>query len=319
MDWEKLRLNRRPARVGLISPAVARRWPQRVSLVLFLGLTFMLILFSKAETLVVERARSAVDDVFAPVFSVLSVPVQVARDELIDLGEIFSVHDRNRQLAEDNRRLREWQELARYLQTENARLRAELGTVEEAQMNFVTARVIADGSGAFARSLLVNAGARDAVDDDMPVVAAGGLVGRVAGVGSRSARILLLTDLNSRVPVTVGSGDERAILAGNNSDRTSLEYLPDDTGVLVGDSVVTSGHGGVFPPGLAVGRVIGVRGNSVDVETIVDFARLTHVRILQVMPVLGPEQDGVLLGTIPLSVQGSGQEVSADAPERVTP
>lgn len=312
MDWEKLGLNRRPARVGVIPPPVARRWSQRISLVIFIGLTFVLILLSKAETLLVDRAQNAVNDVLTPVFSVLSVPAQVARDEIVDLREIFSTHERNRRLAEDNRRLREWQELAHHLQAENARLRAELGTVEEMPRRFVTARVVADGSGAFARSLLINAGARNAIDEDLPVVAAGGLVGRIASVGTRSARVLLLTDLNSRVPVAAGADGERAILAGNNGDRLSLEYLPEGNGVTVGDYVVTSGHGGVFPPGLAVGTVVAITNRGVTVEPIVDFSRLTHVRILQVSPILGPEDDSISHDGLPLSVQGLDHEPRAD-------
>ena len=143
---------------------------------------------------------------------------------------------------------------------------------------------------------LVNAGTRDAVGRDQPVVANGGLVGRVASVGARSARILLLTDLNSRIPVTVGPAGHRGILVGDNSRRPSLRYLDADSGVGVGDRVVTTGDGGIFPPGLAVGNVVsveggeaggtrgGVAGGVVIVEPLVDTSTLYHVRVLQFAP-----------------------------------
>jgi rod shape-determining protein MreC len=305
--------------MGAPPPPAIRRLPQRISMVFFLVLTFGLILLSKAETVVVDRVRDTVNDVMAPVFSVLSVPVQAVREEATGLGEMVSVHERNRQLAEDNRRLREWQDLARHLQAENARLRAELSAVDETPHRFVTARVVADGSGAFARSLLVSAGAADAVDRDLPVVAGGGLVGRVASVGSRSARVLLITDLNSRIPVSVGSGGERAILAGNNSGRLSLVYLADDAAVAPGDLVVTSGHGGIFPPGLAVGRVTRVTANSARVEPSVDFGHLTHVRVLQVTPVSAPETGDGVPSELPLSVLGSPSPSGELAPGQTPP
>ncbi|MCZ6604239.1 MAG: rod shape-determining protein MreC [Alphaproteobacteria bacterium] len=308
-------MTRRATKLGSQNQDPLSRWAQRLSLGFFLALTFALILFSKAETVLIERARAAVTDALVPVLAVLSLPVQSARDAARGLGDLGAVHERNVQLAEDNRRLREWQELARHLQTENARLKAELGYVEEMPPSFVTARVVADGSGAFARSLLINAGAAQAVDRDQPVVAHGGLVGRVARVGSRSARILLLTDLNSRIPVSVNAnsdadGDggttpgERAILAGNNSDRLTLDYLPEGAQVAPGDRVTTSGHGGIFPPGLAVGIVARVEGDLVTVDPLVDYATLTHVRVLQTRPIAGPAhgdgEDGA-----PLSVQGA--------------
>lgn len=284
------------------------RWVRRASLTFFLSLTFGLILLSKAEILLVERARNAVADAMTPVLSVMSLPVQSGRNAIVDLAQMLTVHERNRQLAEDNLRLAEWQVLARHLQSENARLRAELGHVDEVPRRFVTARVVADASGAFARSLLINAGAAQAIDRDQPVVAGGALVGRVAGVGSRSARVLLLTDLNSHIPVIVGEAGERGILAGNNSATLELGYLPAGTQTAPGDRVVTSGHGGVFPPGLAVGVVTRVEDGLAVVDPLVDFATLTHVRILLTPPVATPGEDDEDSEGAPLSVAAPGGE-----------
>ena len=107
----------------------------------------------------------------------------------------------------------------------------------------------------FVRSLLVLAGKSDGVIKGQAAVTGQGLVGRVTAVGERASRVLLVTDINSRIPVRVDRTRERAVLAGNNSSSPSLIYLPPETGVQVGDRIVTSGHGGVFPKGIPVGIV----------------------------------------------------------------
>ena len=105
------------------------------------------------------------------------------------------------------------------------------------------------------QALLIDAGAEQGVDTGMPATTPEGLVGRVVDVGARSARVLLITDFNSRIPVVVeGSGDQ-AILEGDNRPLPALRFLPLNPGFAVGDRVLTSGHGGLLPPGLPVGRI----------------------------------------------------------------
>ena len=92
---------------------------------------------------------------------------------------------------------------------------------------------------------------------------------------------MLLTDLNSRVPVIVESSRYRAVLAGDNSDRPRLIFLPTNAKVGIGDRIVTSGHGGMFPPGLAVGIVSAVSDGEILIEPFVDFGRVEFVSILR--------------------------------------
>jgi rod shape-determining protein MreC len=115
-------------------------------------------------------------------------------------------------------------------------------------------------------------------------------VGRVTEAGRRSSRVLLLTDFNSRIPVMVEPSRDQAILAGNNTSRPALVFLPLNPRLAVGDAVVTSGRGGVLPPGLEVGRVRSIDAAGVAVEPLVDFARLEYLRLLEYTNVLSPER-----------------------------
>ena len=107
-----------------------------------------------------------------------------------------------------------------------------------------------------------------------------GLVGRVAGVGNRATRVLLITDLNSRIPVLVEATRTRGILIGNNSNRPRLIHLPPGATVSPGDRIVTSGHGGAFPVGLPIGLIDAVNESGISVQPFVPRDRLEYVRIL---------------------------------------
>jgi len=142
------------------------------------------------------------------------------------------------------------------------------------------ADVLADEPRIFARNVLVDAGARDGVARGQAGMTGEGLIGRVAEVGERTARILLLSDLNSRIPVVVGASGQHAILAGDNSAEPLLLFLPAGSNVKVGDRVVTGGAQGVFPPDLPVGTVASIDGDTVRVAPSAELARLDYVRIV---------------------------------------
>ena len=138
-------------------------------------------------------------------------------------------------------------------------------------------------------TVLVNAGADQGVVKGMAAVNERGLVGRVIEVGRRSARVLLLTDFNSRVPVMVEPSRDQAILAGDNSREPGLIFLPLHPRMAVGQRVVTSGRGGVLPPGLAVGVISAIDEDKVAVAPVVDWDRLEYVRLLEYGRVVPPE------------------------------
>ena len=140
--------------------------------------------------------------------------------------------------------------------------------------------MVADSASAFVRSVLIGAGEAQGLHPGQPVVNGAGLVGRVVEVGARSARVLLITDLISRIPVYIISTGDRAIVAGDNGQRLQLLYLPRDTPVSSGDVVVTSGHGGAFPPGLPIGTLEAVSDTKTIVAPFAELGRLDYVRVL---------------------------------------
>jgi rod shape-determining protein MreC len=270
-----------------------KAWAQRFAFVLLIGAAFGLMMLTKADTLVVERARVAVNDAVAPILDAVAEPVSTVNDVIQGARGVARLQQTNTNLRAEIERLSHWQQVAREVEAENASLRALLNFTPEPGKRFVAARVIGDQGSAFTRAVLVNAGSADGVAKGQAAVSGDGLVGRVAEVGHRSARILLITDINSRIPVVVGPRRDRAVLAGDNSLEGSLLYLASDTTVRVGDQVTTSGQGGVLPVGLSVGVVSAIDEKGVRVRSMVDWAHLEFLRIVDYeMPgLLAPLRD----------------------------
>lgn len=249
----------------------------------YLGLivaAFALMLLGKIDTVLVERVRTHTTDALAPIMDVASRPLDAVHDGVEEADALLDIRAENTRLREQNAQLLRWQAVARKLEAENRELRALMNVKDERAASYITARVIADTGGTFAHSLILNAGSSDGVRKGQAVMTGEGLVGRVQETGARSARLLLLTDLNSRIPVLVEPSRIRAVLAGTNTERPRLIHLPPGAVVSPGERIVTSGHAGAFPPGVPVGTIATVSDGAIGVQPFVNRARLEYVSVL---------------------------------------
>ncbi len=254
---------------------------QRFAFVLLIAAAFGLMILGKADALLVDRLRFAIIDAGAPVLEVLSHPVAALRAGIDEVNQVIYLRAENQRLLREVEHLSNWQTVARRLERENAVYRSLLKTRAGPQVSFVSARVIGDSTGPFVRTLLLNAGARDGIASGQAVVSAEGLVGRIAEAGARSSRVLLVTDLNSRIPVVIEATRHRAVLAGDNSNTPRLTFLAAGAQVKAGDRVITSGHGGLLPPGLPIGIIGASAAGATAVQLLVDWHRLEYVRVLR--------------------------------------
>ena len=265
-----------------IQRLVAPLWAlaQRFMFLFLLLAAGSVLLIGKVDPQFFDRARIVVTDAMAPVLDAVSRPIATGTALFEETRHLLGLRAENTALRATNARLLRWQAAARALAVENQQLRDLLRFVPDQPVKHISARVIADSGGSFVRTMLVNAGRRDGVRKDLPVVIGDGLIGRIVEVGERVSRILLVNDLNSRIPVVIGPDRERAVLAGDNTNRPKAIYLAANIQVKTGARIVTSGQGGVFPPGLPVGIVAITGAGGVRVETFVQMDRLDYVRIL---------------------------------------
>ena len=257
----------------------ARQAFGKLTLPVLIAVAFGLMLLGKADTLLAERARMALADALSPLYVLIAEPVSATRATLGEWQSLLSLRADNARLREENERLRSWQAVALSLDAENQRLRANLNWMPDPAPAFVTARVVADAGGVYARAVLLAAGPNHPITKGQIALDERGLVGRVTEVGTRTARVLLITDLNSRIPVILENSRARAMLVGANTARPRLMYWPEGTLPAEGDRVVTSAEAGAFPANLPVGTVRYTAGNVAEVEPEARLDRMEMVRI----------------------------------------
>ncbi len=269
-------------RVGSVSRLAAplRAALNRFAFASLIGACFLLLVIQRAEIQVLERLRVATVDFFAPAVDLLSSPVARVSVMAEDLRAVFTLRDENLLLKAEVERLRQWRDVAQRLDVENRSLRTLVNYAPPPGGRQITGRVVADAGGAYVRNLLIAVGSSQGVVRGLAAVSGEGFIGRVTDVGERTTRVLLITDLNSKIPVAVGTRGERAVLAGDNSALPRLLYLTQENTIAPGDLVLTSGHGGLLPPGLPIGVVETVSERGVTVRPLADWQRIDHVRLL---------------------------------------
>ncbi|MEY4697736.1 MAG: hypothetical protein RIT14_2164 [Pseudomonadota bacterium] len=229
----------------------------------------------------VERFRAALVDHVVPSFDWALLPITKAAAMIDEFQSYASLYEQNQELRRELQQMKAWKEAALQLEQKNARL-LDLNQVRlDPRLTHVTGVVLADSGSPFRQSVLLNVGARDGIRDGWATMDGIGLVGRISGVGQRTSRVILLTDSNSRVPVTVQPSGQKALLAGDNSTLPPLEFLEDADLVRPGDRVVTSGDGGMLPAGLLVGQVAMGTDRRLRVVLSADYQRLEFLRVLR--------------------------------------
>ena len=253
----------------------------RLTLPGLVAAAFGTMLLGKADTVLVERARMALADILAPVHAVVSEPLGAARAVIEEAQHLVALRSENARLREENERLRRWQAAALALETENAALRRMAGFVPDPQPPFRTVRVVADAGGTYARAVLLRTGPEVQPVRGQVAMDERGLAGRVTEVGTRSARVLLVTDLNSRIPVVLEGSGARAVMAGTNGPRPRLQHWPEGTRPAEGQRVVTLGDATTVPGGLPVGVVRWTESGAAEVELFARLDRLDMLRLFE--------------------------------------
>jgi len=256
----------------------------QVGNLLFSLVSVMLLLSSlySAEASVFRKAREAAIETASPVLEFLSGPIRWIEDRTGAFGDYFRVLEQNKALREENAALRQWEDEARSL-------RGVISALEELDAykappaaKPINAFVIGEANDAYAHSMIVNAGAKVGVIRGFAAVDERGIVGRIVDVSPNAARILLLNDVQSRIPVFVEGSFVEGLLVGRSTARPTIAITRLANGDLIqpGQRVVTSGAGGVLPRGLTVGVIAGVTDKEASVTLAADYARSRMVRII---------------------------------------
>ncbi|HTA30379.1 MAG TPA: rod shape-determining protein MreC [Candidatus Cybelea sp.] len=224
---------------------------------------------------IMGKFKLAISGLFLPLFGLSNSTHQwlgQAKDELIPRRELLRQID---QLRLDNQQLQLRLQQDAQLWNENARLRAAVGWERQTRWRIMPARVIVRDPANWWRSLEIDRGLRDGLRTNLAVLSTDGfLVGRLQSVGQTRSQVILLGDPNLRVSAVVGGATnvETGIIAANTSlpqedGMVDLDLLSGASSVRPGQSVVTWGAGGIFPPGITIGKVVDLQAKEYGLST----------------------------------------------------
>lgn len=240
----------------------------------------MFMMLSKADTLILNKITNSVSQAFSPVIQVMQFPAEVVYAVYDKVRDITLVYSENKRLKAENLDLLMLKNQVRTLKAENKLLGQMLNYTPPPEASFVTAKIVAEEGDGFSHSLIAYTDNAEQVRKGQVVLGAESVVGRVESVSVSYVRVLLFTDINSKVPVILERNRIRGILSGDNTTVPKLMFTAAGADIKEGDMVVTSGVAGVFPTGLPIGVVSKITKGAIAVETISDIERLEYIKIV---------------------------------------
>ncbi|EMD82090.1 rod shape-determining protein MreC [Pacificimonas flava] len=251
-------------------------------LIVVLLIAAMLLILSRYAPARTDDLRGASADAVAPFWRLLQVPITALSNASDNIGNYFDAVNRVKRLegreAVYRARRVQFEEAVR----ENRELRALMGVVEPDRARVGTFAISGASSGVFSSEALIGGGWRHGVRTGQPVRTPQGLIGRTVEVGHNAARVMLVTDISSRIPVRVVRTGLPALVVGANQPLLQVDLTgPTSNQVEIGDRLITSGDGGLFSPGIPVATIVRAEENNTPLARPAALPALTQYVLVE--------------------------------------
>ena len=261
--------------IAIRSAFIKKGNKQRFSLIALILFSIILIFFSRLNITPVNYLKSGISEIIYRVSFVVSLPEQQLSRFMIVIDKHFQVYNKFEDMIEEIEILKEKKYNSEYLIAENKKLRRLIDEYIFSS-NETVAKVLLDKNSPFLKSVIVNRGTKDNIKIGMAVLDGPYLIGKIVEVNYMSSRVLLISDLNSKIPVILEPGNIQSILSGTGKKFGEIQYYKKDTNHNEDKIVYTSGSGGIFKSGIPVGNL----KNFKNVEFFSDLTQLTFVKIV---------------------------------------
>ena len=266
--------------IAIRSAFLKRENKQKFSLSGLLLFSIFLILLSKFNIKAVDYLRSGINEGVYRLSFIASIPEQEIKKTSILIQNHFNMYEEYSELKKDYIDLKGKQFNVDYLQSENKRLKK---IIDEyiTDSNKVVAKVLIDKNSPFLKSIILNKGSKENIKLGTAVLDGEYLIGKIVEVNYSTSRALLISDLNSKIPVIIEPNSILSILSGSGKTYGQIQYTKDESDLSIGSIVYTSGTGGIFKSGIPIGKIIFDRNtNSKVVDFFTDLNQLTFVKLI---------------------------------------
>ncbi len=242
--------------IAIRSALLQKGTRQKFSIFFLICLSILIFFLDSFPNKAMDISRSVINDLIYRISSVATSPMRFVDYSSKRIIYHFEIYDENKILKEELKNLRSKELRVEYLQAQNKNFKEIIGSELAYSSNNILGRVLLDKESPYLKSVIINKGSKSGIKKGMPVKDRDFLVGRIVETNFLSSRVLLLNDLNSRIPVTIGKSGVQAILTGKGKSKPELEYLP-EAYLPENDLIVfTSGTDGIFKEGVAIGTTV---------------------------------------------------------------
>ena len=264
--------------IAIRSAFLSKGSKQKFSLFALIVLSIVLLFFETIDTKPLNYFRAFIKDVIYRGALVVSAPSKSINNFTDFVKEHVHLYDDYSKLKKENNELKNKISETHFLEFENTQLRKLIEEQVSSTSNLMSARVMLDKQSPYLNSFIINIGSNKNIKNGMAALDGKNFIGRIVDVNFFSSRVLLVSDLNSKIPVITEPSAHHAILNGHGKNEPTLEYLPENHNIQDGDKVYTSGKEGIFSPGIPIGKVK-IENNIIKVLLFSDLSQITFINI----------------------------------------
>ena len=264
--------------IAIRSAFLSKSAQQRFSLLLLIFFSLILISLSKFNFKAIDYVRMSFKEIAYRSSFIVSIPEKYIKIGYYSFKDHLKLYKDYKNTKLELEILKSKELNNKYIIAENKRLKE---TIEEIKFSNedVYAKVLLDKDSPFLKSFIINKGSKQKIKLGMAVLDKGYLVGKIIEVNFSTSRVLLLTDLNSKIPVNIEPGGIQSIISGTGKEYGEIQYFKNQTNLSEGDIVYTSGAGGVFKSGIPIGKISLNQNKNIQINYFTDFSQLRFVKI----------------------------------------
>jgi rod shape-determining protein MreC len=256
---------------------------QKFSLLALIIASVVLLSLEFIDSKSLNFIRSTVKDVIYRTSFIVSVPGNTLSPVFGTIQSHFEVYEKYELVKLELEKIKDQQNQIAYLKTENDKLKKAIDNIDIYSFESITSKVLLDKESPFLKSVILNKGFDSEFKKGMPVLKGSYFIGRITEVNYLSSRVLLISDLNSKIPVLIEPNGYQAIMSGTGEDLGQLDFLPKNHQLEIGNLVYTSGTDGIFFPGMPIGRVELIE-DKFRVKFFSDLSQLYLVNVITSIP-----------------------------------